>query len=181
MTVVRLLATIGLIQPARTCGPAAGRVHPRNASRPGAQLDGGTIGQNRSALALGLLPALHARGRPTADGIPARLADGPRQGSAESPTHGHGAVAERVGYSSANTFSTAFARYVGRPPKAYARERMQIDRKPLDLRFGGKPAAILWFRAGALVDVRSWPEADFDGTIATDREPTLIGSTVRRR
>lgn len=35
-------------------------------------------------------------------------------------------VAERVGYSSASTFSTAFARYVGRPPKAYARERMQI-------------------------------------------------------
>jgi AraC-like DNA-binding protein len=35
-------------------------------------------------------------------------------------------VAERVGYSSASTFSTAFARYVGRPPKAYARERLQI-------------------------------------------------------
>ncbi|UHQ18800.1 AraC family transcriptional regulator [Lysobacter sp. KIS68-7] len=30
-------------------------------------------------------------------------------------------VAERVGYSSASTFSTAFARHVGRPPKAYAR------------------------------------------------------------
>lgn len=34
-------------------------------------------------------------------------------------------VAERVGYSSASTFSAAFARYVGRPPKAYARDRMQ--------------------------------------------------------
>lgn len=34
-------------------------------------------------------------------------------------------VAERVGYASASTFSTAFARYVGRPPKAYARERTQ--------------------------------------------------------
>jgi AraC-like DNA-binding protein len=35
-------------------------------------------------------------------------------------------VAERVGYSSASTFSTAFARHVGRPPKTYARERMRI-------------------------------------------------------
>ena len=32
-------------------------------------------------------------------------------------------VAERVGYSSASTFSTAFARYVGRSPGGYARER----------------------------------------------------------
>ena len=35
-------------------------------------------------------------------------------------------VAERVGYSSASTFSTAFARHVGRPPKAYAREWKQV-------------------------------------------------------
>lgn len=35
-------------------------------------------------------------------------------------------VAERVGYSSASTFSTAFTRHVGRPPKAYARERMRV-------------------------------------------------------
>ena len=34
-------------------------------------------------------------------------------------------VAERVGYSSASTFSTAFARYVGRSPSGYARERRQ--------------------------------------------------------
>lgn len=35
-------------------------------------------------------------------------------------------VAERIGYSSASTFSTAFARHVGRSPKAYARERMHL-------------------------------------------------------
>lgn len=35
-------------------------------------------------------------------------------------------VAERVGYSSASTFSTAFTRYVGRSPGGYARERRQV-------------------------------------------------------
>ncbi len=35
-------------------------------------------------------------------------------------------VAERVGYSSASTFSTAFTRYVGRSPSGYARERRQL-------------------------------------------------------
>ena len=33
-------------------------------------------------------------------------------------------VAERVGYSSASTFSVAFARHVGMPPSAYAREHL---------------------------------------------------------
>ncbi|MBA2078917.1 MAG: AraC family transcriptional regulator [Rhodanobacter sp. 68-29] len=35
-------------------------------------------------------------------------------------------VAERVGYSSASTFSTAFTRHVGRSPSGYARERRQM-------------------------------------------------------
>jgi transcriptional regulator GlxA family with amidase domain len=35
-------------------------------------------------------------------------------------------VAERVGYSSASTFSTAFSRHVGQAPGRYARERQAI-------------------------------------------------------
>jgi AraC-like DNA-binding protein len=34
-------------------------------------------------------------------------------------------IAERVGYSSASTFSVAFTRYVGQPPTRYAREQME--------------------------------------------------------
>jgi len=32
-------------------------------------------------------------------------------------------IAQRVGYSSASTFSVAFARHVGLPPTTYAREQ----------------------------------------------------------
>ena len=32
-------------------------------------------------------------------------------------------VAERIGYGSASTFSTAFSRHLGQPPSRYARER----------------------------------------------------------
>ena len=38
-----------------------------------------------------------------------------------------GEVAERVGYGSSSTFSTAFSRHVGRPPGRYAREGSQHD------------------------------------------------------
>jgi AraC-like DNA-binding protein len=34
-------------------------------------------------------------------------------------------VAERVGYASASTFSTAFSKHVGLPPGRYAREHAQ--------------------------------------------------------
>jgi len=42
-------------------------------------------------------------------------------------------IAHRVGYSSASTFSVAFARHVGLPPTTYARERAatQSDRQPM--------------------------------------------------
>jgi len=38
-------------------------------------------------------------------------------------------VAERVGYASASTFSTAFSRYVGQPPRRYARIASQLPSK----------------------------------------------------
>ena len=59
--------------------------------------------------------------RPAADGVPARLADGRRPRPAPPPRLRVAEVAERVGYSSASTFSTAFSRHVGQPPSRYAR------------------------------------------------------------
>ena len=35
-------------------------------------------------------------------------------------------VAERVGYGSASTFSTAFSRHAGQPPSRYAREQRTV-------------------------------------------------------
>ncbi len=37
------------------------------------------------------------------------------------------AVAERVGYSSASTFSTAFSRHVGQAPSHYARQQRPVS------------------------------------------------------
>ena len=57
-----------------------------------------------------------------ADGIPARLAHGRRAGICSAASDlGVAEVAERVGYGSASTFSTAFSRHVGQPPGRYAR------------------------------------------------------------
>ena len=41
---------------------------------------------------------------------------------------GVGEVAERVGYGSASTFSTAFSRHVGRPTSRYARQNGSFER-----------------------------------------------------
>jgi AraC-like DNA-binding protein len=65
------------------------------------------------------------RAGPAADGIPARLADGRREGSAARRRQLELAqVAERVGYGSASTFSTAFnGTWAGRQAATRARAR----------------------------------------------------------
>jgi AraC-like DNA-binding protein len=50
------------------------------------------------------------------------------QSSAARKESGVAEVAERVGYSSASTFSVAFTRYAGLPPTRYAREQMESQR-----------------------------------------------------
>ena len=42
---------------------------------------------------------------------------------------GVGEVAQRVGYGSASTFSTAFSRHVGQPPSRYARQVLVMERR----------------------------------------------------
>src|SRR5690606_13950186 len=73
----------------RAAGPAprSGRRAPRgraaaDARVPRAALDGGAAGHGRRAVALELLRALHPHRRRRADGIPAGLAHGDREGSA---------------------------------------------------------------------------------------------------
>ena len=46
---------------------------------------------------------------------------------------GVAAVAECVGYASASTFSTAFARHVGLPPSRYGQDRVRADRSTTHL------------------------------------------------
>jgi AraC-like DNA-binding protein len=92
-----------------------------DAQRPRALMDHGAARAEGGAVALVVLRALHAGGRPAADGIPAGVAHGPCQEAAAPARPGIGEVAQRVGYSSASTFSTAFSRHVGQPPGRYAR------------------------------------------------------------
>jgi len=73
-----------------------------------------------------------------ADGVggrPAPCEGRPRAASTSGPQPGleRGEVAERVGYGSASTFSTAFSRHMGRPPGRYAREGSQHDTIHRDL------------------------------------------------
>ena len=62
-----------------------------------------------------------------------------------------GEVAERVGYGSASTFSTAFSRHVGRLPGRYAREGSRHDNPlPADI-----PSGLLaaWLRPHLSADI----------------------------
>ena len=49
---------------------------------------------------------------------------------------GVAAIAERIGYSSASTFSTAFTRHVGQPPTHYARQHVGVPMQDHDQELG---------------------------------------------
>ena len=49
---------------------------------------------------------------------------------------GVAAIAERIGYSSASTFSTAFTRHVGQPPTHYARQHVGVPMQDQDQELG---------------------------------------------
>ena len=102
-----------------------------HARRPRARLDGGAAGDEGGAVALGVLRALHAHGGPAADGIPAGLAHGRAKDLLRRQALGIAEVAERVGYGSASTFSTAFSRHVGQPPGRYAASRAAGAKPPM--------------------------------------------------
>lgn len=68
-------------------------------------------------------------------------------------------VAERVGYSSASTFSSAFARHVGRPPILYARAASRIRRGcvRIDYDRGCENSPCLPFRSISLLCLKFEP------------------------
>ncbi len=77
--------------------------------------------EDSRAITFSIFRTLHANYRPAADGISARVAYVGRKGLASSDKSRLAEVAERVGYASASTFSTAFSRHVGKAPSRYAR------------------------------------------------------------
>ena len=110
--------------PAARAGRRAAGAGAARAARPGrALLDRDAARPRRRAVALGVLRALHAHRRRAADGVPAGLAHGAGQGPAPRRELALAEIAERIGYGSASSFSTAFSRDVGVPPSRYAGRR----------------------------------------------------------